>query len=394
MGSVLRPRRLAGSTGSGATKGLALAVSLGLVLGFGPCNLRRSVEVANLNLLHGFDCDPPVPGDGDQCRVADRVELLLDHIVDSGCPDVVTLQENVVNEFVQTSATETRGPLESTVALIEAGLPSLAQACGFPYQVIFDPTGAIAAGPPRGVDEELILTRYPAVSVSETPLYSALAPFFGRQVLHARIDHPVGLIDVYTTHLASGADAGSAPCGAQILLPTACPAECEAFVDTVRECQAKQLALLVEATHDVPGPAFVTGDFNDEPDTPVYAEMVSRGWLDSHLAAGNPECDPASGDGCTTGRDEVAGELEDPALNVDRRIDYIFVVPGDGDSTCGSFEFVRRPHPHFRFADTGIFAGEPNPFVASCGPEPDDICWTSDHSGNQANLQCRGRRRG
>ena len=374
-----------------ATHLLALVVCAAIAAGFGPCNAKHSVEIANLNILHGFACDPPTPDDGDQCRVADRIDLLLDHIVDSGCPDVVTLQENVVNEFVQTSATETKGPLESTVALIEAGLPSLAQACGFEYHVVFDPEGATAGGAPRGIDEELILTRYPALDAGVTLLYSALDPFFSRHVLYARIDHPIGPVDVYTTHLASSSDAGSAPCGATIIFPVACPAECEAFVDTVRECQAKQLAMLVEATHDVATPAFITGDFNAEPDSNEYAEFTSRGWADSHLAAGNGECDPATGENCTSGRDEVGGDLEDPALNLDARIDYIFVVPPDEESRC-SGRLVRHTNPHFPFASTGLFAAEPNPFAPSCGPEPDAICWASDHSGNLANLTCRGPR--
>ena len=359
---------------------LACAV---LALGFGPCNVTRNVEVANLNLLHGFDCDPPVPGDGDQCRVA----LLLDHILDAGCPDVVTLQENVVNEFVQTSATETRGPLESTVALIEAGLPSLAEACGFTYHVVFDPAGAIAGGAPRGIDEELILSRHPVLEAEERVFYSPLAPFFNRHALRARIDHPVGPVDVYTTHLASGSDLAGLPCGVQVILPVACPAECVAFVDTVRECQAKQLAAFVEQTHDVPQPAFVTGDFNAQPGSNVYAEMTSRGWVDSHLAAGNGECDPVTGENCTSGRDEVGGDLEDPALNTSSRIDYVFVVPPGPGSRCKG-ELLRFDHPHVPVASTGLFAAEPNPFVATCGAAPDDVCWTSDHSGNLANLAC------
>jgi endonuclease/exonuclease/phosphatase family metal-dependent hydrolase len=276
--------------------------------------------------------------------------------------------------------------------LIEAGLPSLAAACGFEYDIVFDPEGATGAGAPRGIDEELILTRYPVLASEVTVLYSALDPFFNRHVLRARIDHPVGPVDVYTTHLASSSDAGSAPCGVQIIFPVACPAECDAFVDTVRECQAKQLALLVEATHNVSTPAFITGDFNAEPQSNEYNEFTSRGWLDSHLAAGNDECDPVTGENCTGGgRDADEGDLEDPALNVDNRIDYIFVVPpGEGSSCSGDFVRVRgrRVGNPIKLATTGIFAGDPNPFEATCGPLPEDVCWPSDHSGNQVNLSC------
>ena len=370
---------------------LAVILCSALPVGFGPCN-EGNVEVVNLNLLHGFDCDPSFPLDGDQCRVAERVDLLVDHIVDSGCPDLVTLQENVVNEFVQTGVTDMKGPLESTVALIEAALPTLTQACGFEYEVVFDPEGATAAGAPRGIDEELILTRYPALDAEVHILYSPLEPFFNRHVLRARIDHPVGAVDVYTTHLASSSDAGSAPCGAQVILPVPCPAECEAFVDTVRECQAKQLVQIVEDSHDVAGPAFVTGDFNADSSSGVYQELVSRGWIDSHLAAGNDECDAQTGENCTSGRSEVSGELEDPAPNVDTRIDYIFVVPpGEGSHCVGRLLRFQGNAP---LTNTGTFADEPNPFAPSCGPEPDAICWPSDHVGNQANLICGAAGRG
>jgi len=353
-----------------------------------PKNKKKTVEVANLNLLHGFDCDPPTPGDGNQCRVADRVDLLVQHIIAIGCPDVVTLQENVVNEFVQTGATTVKGPLDSTVALIEARLGDLAAVCGFAYEVVFDPEGATAGGAPRGIDEELILTRYPALEAEVTILYGVLEPFFNRHVLRARIDHPVGPVDVYTTHLASGSDLATVPCGAQIIFPIPCPAECDEFVDTVRECEAKQLALLVEATHDVDPPAFITGDFNAGPGSNEVLEMTSRGWVDSHLEAGVAECNSTSGESCTSGRDEQGGDLEDPTLNVNRRIDYIFVVPpGDSVKCDGALQvFDDEKGP---VTSVGLFAAEPNPFEPACGVAPLPICWTSDHSGNAANVSCQ-----
>ena len=60
-----------------------------------PKNQRSHIEVANLNILHGLACGPPVPGDGDQCRVRDRLDLFVQHIAAAGCPDLMTLQENV-----------------------------------------------------------------------------------------------------------------------------------------------------------------------------------------------------------------------------------------------------------------------------------------------------------
>lgn len=163
-----------------------------------------------------------------------------------------------------------------------------------------------------------------------------------------------------------------------------CPEECDRD-GTVRECQARQLAQFVEKRHRVPNPAVITGDFNAEPGTTEYLEFTERGWVDTHLAAGNPECDPETGIGCTAGRDGPAGDLESTKPNVDSRIDYIFVVPPAplGAKCAGIIG-----------AATGIFAGEPNPFAETCGPIPDEICWASDHNGNRLNLVCENGRTG
>src|SRR6185369_11910070 len=102
-----------------------------------------------------------------------------------------------------------------------------------------------------------------------------------------------------------------------------------------RECQAVQLAQFVERRHDVAWPALVSGDFNEPPGSFAYEQFVGRGWPDTYLAAGNPECDPATGVGCTSGRaDEDLSELESPALNETERIDFIFLVPPTAGSTC------------------------------------------------------------
>lgn len=285
-----------------------------------PKNKTRHVELVNLNILHGFACDPPVPEDGDQCRVVDRIDLLIEEIVASGCPDVVTLQENVTNEFPQRDAGVFVGPLEDTTALIGERIPLLAAACGFEYEVVFP--GRATRPPPfgRGIDEEMVLSRYPVSARRSFQLYGPLRPFFTRHVQFARVEHPEGPIDVFTTHLASGADMATAPCGV-LGLPSPlesppCPEECETSVDTVRECQARQLAGFVDEMHDVDEFALVTGDFNAVPDSREVQRLLALGWVDSHVAAGNPECDPATGRQCTSGReDEDLSDLESPVLN-------------------------------------------------------------------------------
>jgi endonuclease/exonuclease/phosphatase family metal-dependent hydrolase len=344
-----------------------------------------TVTLANLNILHGFDCDPPAPADGDQCRVRERLALLTEHLLAQGCPDLVTLQEIVNKDFVLNGSAQQVGPLDSIVALIEAQLPTLAAGCGFTYEIIYEPLRLVFIDEQ---DEELILSRYPVLRTGTRVLYGPLyneptgALIFARHVLHARIDHPSGEVDVYTTHLASGSDLASNICGG----PVACPTECNSN-DTVRACQAEQLALYVEQTRGVNKLALISGDFNALPGSSEYLSMTNRGWLDSHLAAAQPECDSTSGIGCTSGRESNAQDIEDPALHVDERIDYIFVALPQENSTCvASLESGRRGN--YEITDAGLFAAEPNPFAAACGSPPDAVCWVSDHSGNQARLTC------
>ena len=305
----------------------------------------------------------------------------------------MTLQENVTNEFPMRNIGEFVGPLEDTTALIGERIPALAAACGFEYEVWF-PQRAMRPPPfGRGIDEEMILSRY-AISARRTlQLYGPLRPFFTRHVVFARVEHPEGPIDVFTTHLASGADMATAPCGVAGLPPPfaspPCPEECEAFVDTVRECQTEQLAHFVEERHDVDEFALVTGDFNAIPGSNEVQRMVNRGWVDSHLAVGNAECDPATGLQCTSGReDSDLSDLESPELNQTRSIDYIFVVPPGPRAGC-SGEIETLTHPQRAVTTTGLWAAEPN---LPCGPAPLPTCFVADHSGNQVNLACRARR--
>src|SRR5438132_6832479 len=100
-----------------------------------------ALTVVNLNLMHGMTCARPGSGDGQQCRVRDRIALLFQHLGAAGCPDLVTLEENVTRAFVPqrtaTGAFGIVGPLDDTVVHIEAGLSTLAAVCGLPYGVVF-----------------------------------------------------------------------------------------------------------------------------------------------------------------------------------------------------------------------------------------------------------------
>src|SRR4029453_7555678 len=174
-----------------------------------------ALAVVPFNLLNGIACTRPGTGDGHQCRVHDRLALLLQHLVAARCPELVTLQEAVTQAFVpQRSPTGVFvpvGPLADTVASLEARLPTLAAACGFAYTVVFDPAARRGASPlGGGIAEELILSRSPVLAQEVLPLYSPLAPFFVRHVLYARLAHPLGPLDVFTTHLAAPSDLATA----------------------------------------------------------------------------------------------------------------------------------------------------------------------------------------
>ena len=131
-------------------------------------------------------------------------------------------------------------------------------------------------------------------------------------------------------------------------------------------------------------PAVISGDLNAEPGSFEVLQLTGAGYTDTYLAAGNPECVPATGVGCTGGRDSSVAQIESTTANVDRRIDYLFLVPGsDGGPACTQ----ALDTPADADADgtaTRIFADDPNPF-ATCGAGL-DVCWPSDHEGNEMDL--------
>ena len=312
------------------------------------------LNVADLNVLHGLFCPPATTN----CRLQNRLDLLGQWIAARGCPDAIALQE--VFDL---------SPSQTMVPLIQATLPNV---CDPPYEVIFVHD--------NGFDESLIVSRYPALETEVHELYIGF-----RSIFRARVDHPIGPVDLYSTHLASGSDGGPNPCGTA----QPCPQECiDAGAVTVRDCQAVQVGDFIEASHDIDTPAVLMGDFNAEPASFIYNEMVGHGWTDTYLAAGNSECVPATGAGCTSGRiDNALTDLESPALNVNERIDFIFLVPPGPTSSCSA----TLDSPADADGDgtgTRLFADDPNPFSPSCGPSPDPMCWVSDHSGVEADVNC------
>ena len=349
-------------------------------------DINSSVTLANLNVLHGFDCDSQQT-DTQQCRVSERIALLREHLIAQECPDIITLQEVINRDFAPTAQAQ---PVESILDLIKGELPNLEAACGFRYQMIYEPLLTVALSE---VDEELILSRYPVLQTGTRILYGPLynettgALIFARHVLHARVDHPTGELDIFNTHLASGSDFATRLCGEDF-----CPKECNRN-DTARACQAKQLTLFVDQTRGRNNLALIAGDFNAVTGSSEYLTVTNAGWLDSHLAAGQAECDPTTGLECTSGRNSSLKDIENPALDLRRRIDYIFVAVPQGKGVC-AVSIADRQQPTiggiYKIESAGLFAGEPNPFAIDCGSAPAPLCWASNHSGNQVRLICSG----
>jgi endonuclease/exonuclease/phosphatase family metal-dependent hydrolase len=304
---------------------------------------RQQLTAANLNLLHGLFC----PSESDHCRLPERVDLLLEWVVDSACPDIITLQEI----------------FDESEVLVKTGLLG---ACPFDYQ-------AIRAGGWPNVDDQMVLSRYPIIRDD----LKILHPDF-RSVLYTRIDHPLGKLDVFSTHLASGSDGGDTACDQD------CPPACStAGAQTLRDCQAVELAAYVGSIRDSQALVLVTGDFNAVPDSFVYRQFADQGWIDASYYAGNPECAPHNGVGCTSGRaDQDLSGLESKELGQNERIDYIFLgLPGWGEWTIDP-----PADPDTDGIGTGMFAGRPNPFGSDCGASPLPVCWPSDHNGIQIDL--------
>ncbi len=129
----------------------------------------RLVTVVSENLLHGTACAP----ESNRCDLPGRMTTFATELADAHCPPVVGAQE-----------TNT-----ATVADLE---PKLTTECGN-YHVLWD-------GDPS-LDRELVLTTLPVVGFRRFDLAGPL-----RTAMWARLRSGVGVLDFWTTHLASSSD--------------------------------------------------------------------------------------------------------------------------------------------------------------------------------------------
>lgn len=297
------------------------------------------VRIVNINLLHGVFCPPAT----NHCQATDRFALLGRQLEDAGCPEVVGLQE-----------------IDRKLAKIIARARS--SLCDGRYRVVF-------AGPPRSLDTEQVLT---TLAITGKP---KIEPFLGNFRTASRIvlESRLGPLVVVVTHQDGDREGPPPPPCKQ------CPPPCRQAQAGAYACQTITAASLADAAGGAKAIRVLMGDFNVTPASARYQVLVADGWVDSYVAAGNPECDPATGTGCTSGRDDKSVEaLKDPNAKESERIDFIFVKAPNGCT------------PGFDPADdadgdglgTGLFNATP----ATNGPG--GLVWPSDHTGVSADLSC------
>jgi endonuclease/exonuclease/phosphatase family metal-dependent hydrolase len=290
----------------------------------GGATAPASVRVVSQNLLHGIACAPET----DRCQLPQRVELFLRQLTENDCPEVVAIQEGN----------------QQTLGLI---VDRLSGVCGGRYRVAGDEDPSI--------DRETVFTTLPVLGQERVRLAGPL-----RTALWVRLRAPLGPLDVVATHLASSSD--DRPCDS-----TTCPPPCRPS-DTLNTCQGRQAVEILEEHRTPRTVGVLIGDLNAQTGEPTIDAVRDAGYVDTFEAAGNAECDEATGNNCTSGRvDSDLSDLTDPTSRQSVRIDYVFLAT---DRDCS----VDKP--------TGLFAAEP------ASPPVDDIVFASDHTGVQANITC------
>jgi len=301
---------VAGACSSGSSGGDAAATT------------SATIRVVNQNLLHGTAC----PADSNRCDLPGRVALFLRQLTRAKCPTVVAIEEG--------NAT--------TARQLRRHLPGPCH-----YQMVYDGDA--------GQDREIVLTTGRVLASERHRLAGPL-----RTAYWVRIGTAAGTVDLVATHLASSSD--DRPCDA-----STCPASCEP-ADTLNTCQGRQAAALLRKVRGPHSVAVLAGDLNARPDEPTIAALKSE-LADTHDLIRAPECDPATGVECTSGRiDDALTDMKDARSRQTERIDYILLTPSE---RC----LVVRP--------TGVFAAAGGPTRA------DGLVFPADHSGVEATLRCR-----
>jgi hypothetical protein len=299
---------------------------------------KDDLRIVTMNILHGIVC----PNSPDDCQGDDRMALLGRQLQAAKCPPVVALEEIAPRTYDRVVAA-----------------PWVKQC---KYKIVWHDMPL--------VDRELVLTTLPVTSQKLT----ILAGNF-RSAYRVEMRSKIGPLVLVVSHQDGDPRPGDPkPCN-----PAECPPECPAEV-TISDCQTMQAKAIASEGGGSKTVRVLTGDFNVTAASARYQSIVADGWIDSHLAARNAECEPASGAQCTSGRQDMnTDDLKNPASKETERIDFLFVK---GPRSCK----VRFDTPRDRDKDglgTGLFADQP----ASNGPG--GLVYLSDHTGVGADLSCR-----
>jgi hypothetical protein len=299
---------------------------------------KNDLRIVTINVLHGIIC----PNAPDDCQGDDRIALLGQQLQAAKCPPVVALEE--IND--RTYNRVTAAPWVKSCK----------------YKVVWHDMPL--------TDRELVLTTLPVTSQKLT----VLAGDF-RSAYRVELRSKLGPLVLVATHQDGDSQPGADP---RLCTPEACPPPCPPEV-TQQTCQTIQAAALASEGGGRKAIRVLTGDLNVTATSERYRLLVDDGWIDSHLAAGNPECDPATGVACTSGRrDNVVDDLKDPASKQTERIDFLFVKAPRG---C-KLAFDRAGDRDKDKLGTGLFADKP----VTNGPG--GLAYLSDHTGTAADLSC------
>jgi endonuclease/exonuclease/phosphatase family metal-dependent hydrolase len=299
-----------------------------------------SLRVVNFNVLHGVICPP----ESDGCQLPDRMELLGRRLQEASCPEMVGLQEVSGRVFDRVKA-----------------LPAIDE-CG--YDLVLDR--------PEAIDQEIVLT---TLDVRATKVVK-LSGF--RTASRVELASDLGPVVMVVTHQDGDPDPGATGADATCKRKV-CPRVCEPGSPFLA-CQTTVAADLAEKVGGKRAIRILMGDFNVTPASARYQGLVDDGWTDTHLAAGNAECDATTGTGCTSGRrDDVVDDMKDPNARQQQRIDFIFVK---APRSCAA-SFDPEADADGDGLGTGIWD---DPVVDG----PGGMAFVSDHSATSVDLTCEG----
>jgi endonuclease/exonuclease/phosphatase family metal-dependent hydrolase len=299
---------------------------------------KNDLRIVTMNILHGIVC----PNAPDDCQGDDRMALLGQQLQAAKCPPVVALQEISERAYARVTA----APWLRTCK----------------YRVVWHDMPS--------VDRELVLTTLPVRSQKLT----VLAGNF-RSAYRVELRSKLGPLVMVVTHQDGDSEPGADP---RLCTPERCPPPCPQNV-TEQACQTIQASALASEGGGKKAIRLLTGDFNVTATSDRYRSLVTDGWIDSHLAAGNAECDPATGTNCTSGRADMStDDLKNPASKETERIDFLFVKP---PRSC-KLRVERGGDRDKDGLGTGLFADKP---VAN---GPGGLAYLSDHTGVGADLSC------